>query len=260
MTDEKASEAVVEEQAAEVAAPEVEEKQQENPYDFSDPYTEQDSGDEDDSEDEETATDDPGDGGEEKVEEPVAPQSNSKQEVESSDDGPIDPSLNPQDFLDEELAAKVFGVIRQQNAQIAKLNEMLASAGIMAPRESAISKVGDQFPDVFGGKGSGTTPEQAEARQRLSEAADIVRSAYVKRGKQPPGWEEALRVAMGVEFPDLASKAASADLKAKRRESQRISRPVQRETAVSPEERAVRAARKFMLENSAFANSVPDLG
>jgi hypothetical protein len=253
-------EKVVAEEATEPAA--------ENPYDFSDPYerdiAEHDPGDEDDS----AADDDEADAGEGSEAEPepeaAAPkpaQEARKQEtkVDSEPEQEIDPSLDPRAFLDEELATKVFGIISEQQRKIAKLEEMLNGAGIMAPKEAAISKVGEQFPDVFG-KGGSASAEQAEARERLAEAADVLRSTYVKRGKAIPGWDDLLRVAMTVEFPDLAQRAVAQQVKAKRRESQRIARPASRETSLSREERAVRAARKMMLENAAFSSEVPELG
>ena len=256
-------EKVVAEEATEPAA--------ENPYDFSDPYekdiAEHDPGDEDDSPRDEPEDDD-ADAGEGSEAEPepkaAAPkpaQEARKQEtkVDSEPEQEIDPSLDPRAFLDEELATKVFGIISEQQRKIAKLEEMLNGAGIMAPKEAAISKVGEQFPDVFG-KGGSASAEQAEARERLAEAADVLRSTYVKRGKAIPGWDDLLRVAMTVEFPDLAQRAVAQQVKAKRRESQRIARPASRETSLSREERAVRAARKMMLENAAFSSEVPELG
>lgn len=243
----------------------------ENPYDFEDPYAkdsaiadENDPGDEDDGDEAEAEGDGEADEPEAQAEpEPEKPKAEARKpapEVDSADEQADDPSLDPRAFLDEELATKVFGIISEQQRKIAKLEEMLNGAGIMAPKEASISKVGEQFPDVFGGKGASPTAEQAEARQRLSEAADILRSTYVKRGKAAPGWDDLLRVAMNVEFPDLASRAVAQQVKAKRRESQRIARPASRETSLSREERAVRAARKLMLESAAFGSEVPDLG
>lgn len=245
----------------------------ENPYDFEDPYAkdnavsdENDPGDEDDGERDEAEGDGEADEPEaqsdpepEPAKKPQPEARKQEPDVDSADEQ-TDPSLDPRAFLDEELATKVFGIISEQQRKIAKLEEMLNGAGIMAPKEASISKVGEQFPDVFGGKGASPTAEQAEARQRLSEAADILRSTYVKRGKAAPGWDDLLRVAMNVEFPDLASRAVAQQVKAKRRESQRIARPASRETSLSREERAVRAARKLMLESAAFGSEVPDLG
>lgn len=253
-------------------------KAPENPYDFTDPYAadaasaaedakqaaESDPGDESDAPEPEPA--DPAEDEESEEPDPSSrPQPTAKAaaepkrepELESAEQG-FDPAFDPRQFLDEELATKVFSVVQQQQREIARLKEMLDGAGIMAPRDAAISKVGEQFPDVFG-KGS-PSAEQSEARERLSDAADMLRSTYVKRGKAAPGWEELLRVAMSVEFPDLARKAASLDAKAARRETQRIARPASRETGLSREERAVRAARKMMLESAAFGSEVPDLG
>jgi len=171
-----------------------------------------------------------------------------------------DAALDPRSFLDEELAAKMVEIVRRQDAEIARLREMLDGAGIVAPREQAVSRIGEKFPDVFGAKGSPPSDEQSEARSRLVEAADVVRTTYARRGKPVPGWDEALGVAMSVEFPDLAAKARDLEARARKRESQRLARPAARESGMSPEERATRAARKFMLENSAFLAEVPDLG
>lgn len=167
-------------------------------------------------------------------------------------------ALDPRAFLDEELATKIVEIVRRQDAEIARLRQMLDGAGIVAPREQAVLKVGERFPDVFGGKGS-PTAEQSEARSRLVEAADVVRTTYARRGKPVPGWDQALSVAMSVEFPDLAAKARELDSRSRKRETQRLARPAARETSTSPEERATRAARKFMLENSAFLSQVPSL-
>jgi hypothetical protein len=261
MTDEQEKEPVAEQEAP--AA--------ENPYDFEDPYakdaaiTENDPGDEDDGDGDESEAEGDGeaDEPEAQAEEPEKPKPQARKpepEVDSDEEKTDDPSLDPRAFLDEELATKVFGIISEQQRKIAKLEEMLNGAGIMAPKEASISKVGERFPDVFGGKGASPTAEQSEARQRLSEAADILRSTYVKRGKAAPGWDDLLRVAMSVEFPDVASRAVAQEVKAKRRESQRIARPAMRETSLSREERAVRAARKLMLESAAFSSDVPELG
>lgn len=260
---EKDAEATPQEEVAETpveSAPEPE-----NPYDFGDPsLADSDPGDEDDSDVLESDKDESGVEADEEVPaeepEPVAekpaPAPKRKVELDSADEDGEVPGLDPSAFLDEELAT----IVKKQASQISRLQQMIASAGIMAPKDAAISKVGEQFPDVFGGKGASPNPEQAEARQRLSEAADILRTTYVKRGKAAPGWEDLLGVAMSVEFPDLAKKAATQQAKAVRRDSQRIARPAAREASLSREERAVRAARKMMLENAAFSSQVPDLG
>jgi hypothetical protein len=247
MTDEPAAE-IVEEQA----------KAEDNPYDVVDPATrDSDPGDENDAEPavEEAAEPE----AQPEAKEPAAPTKKPIAEPEvDSGEGEADGLPDHRKFLDEELAEQVFGIVRQQAKQIARLQEMLNGAGIMAPMEAAVSKAGDMFPDVFG-KGSSPSAEQSEARTRLSEAAEIVRATYARRGKAAPGWDELIRVAMSVEFPELAQKAVAQQAKAVRRESQRIARPASREASLSPEERAVRAARKMMLESAAFGSSVPDL-
>lgn len=194
------------------------------------------------------------------VAEPVASQER-KGAVGStrSEEPPAEAPLDPRKFLDEELATKFVEMYSEQQRKIARLEAMLDGAGIMAPQEAAVSRIGEQFPDVFGGKGTPATAEQSEARRRLSESADVLRGAYHARGRKAPGWDELMRVAMSVEFPDLATKAVAMQAKASRRESQRIARPASREVGLSPEERAVRAARKLMLESAAFADKVPSL-
>jgi hypothetical protein len=234
---------------------------EDNPYDVSDPSIgDSDPGDESDSQDADPPAEaEPEPEPVKEAKKPAAKpdQAIAQDELESS--GAPDGLPDPSSFLDDELAAKVFGFIRQQSRKIEQLEEMLGSAGIMAPREAAITKTGEMFPEVFGSKGSPLTAEQSESRTRLAEAAEIVRATYARRGKAAPAWDDLVRVAMSVEFPDLAQKAVAQQVKAVRRESQRIARPASREASLSREERAVRAARKMMLESAAFGSEVPDL-
>lgn len=259
MTDET-KEAV--DETASQDAPDVESADDDgNPYDVSDPSLNDpawgsDPGDEDDSATDEEAEPDRGAEdaeGEDRDDEAVLesePEASPKKvetktEVNVEDDDP-DPDFDPKKFLDEELAAEV----AQARAEIRRLRAMLDGAGIMAPKDAAISKVGEEFPDTFG-KGTSLTGDQSEARSRLSDAADMLRQTYVKRGKQVPSWDSLLKVAMSVEFPDLSQKAEDRRVKSRKRESQRISRPTPRESDLSPTERAVRKARQMMLESAA---------
>jgi hypothetical protein len=250
----------VKDEAAEAPVESAPAPESDNPYDFGDPSLADRDDDESDAPEPEADEADAEEAEPEPEQEPQdekpEPAPKRKAEVDSADEDGEVSAFDPSAFLDEELAT----IVRRQASQISRLEQMIASAGIMAPKDAAISKVGERFPDTFGGKGAPPSPEQAEARQRLSEAADILRTTYVKRGKAAPGWDDLLGVAMSVEFPDLARKAATQQAKAVRRDSQRIARPAARETSLSREERAVRAARKMMLENAAFSSQVPDLG
>lgn len=230
-----------------------------DPYDVTDPSVNDpswgDPGDEDDSETkaepdrgaESGGEDDGEDDDEAEAESEPEPESKPRRKIEpvAEDDDP-DPEFEPEKYLDEELAREV----ARTRAEIKKLRAMLDGAGIVAPQEAAIAKVGKEFPDTFG-DGVSLTEEQSEARSRLTEAADVLRQTYRKRGKASPEWDDLLKVAMSVEFPDLAQRADAKRIKAKRRESQRISRPTPRESDLSPTERAVRKARQMMLENAA---------
>ena len=252
-TDVKDPEVEEADSSTETLDEEAETKLDDDPYDVTDPSLEDpswgDPGDEDDSKvtEPDRGADDEGDEGEADAEPESSspPKPQKRTVIADEDDGP-DPDFDPQKFLDEELAREV----AQARAEIKKLRAMLDGAGIVAPQEAAVAKVGKQFPDTFG-DGVSLTEEQSEARSRLTEAADVLRQTYRKRGKAAPEWDDLLKVAMSVEFPDLAQLAENARIKSKRRESQRISRPTPRESDLSPTERAVRKARQMMLENAA---------
>jgi hypothetical protein len=218
-----------------------------NPYDVVDPYmldqqdaADTDPGDENDSEGDPAEADVP--------EEDDVPVPAAKRPKKDASDEPQfgGEELDLSDYLDDALASATIPEIRALKQQLAQLEEMVRVAGIRAPMDAAISKVGEQFPDTFG-TGSPTV-EQSEARNRLSEAADLVIQTYRKRGKQPPTHEAALKVAMGVEFPELARKAEQLASRSARREGQRIARPVARESDLSPEDRATRAVRQKWVE------------
>lgn len=152
--------------------------------------------------------------------------------------------LNPAEYLDEDLAK----IVQTQQRQISMLLDRLNAAGISDPSVAAMDTVAEDFPDVFGAKGERRSAEQTAAREKLSDAIDMLRSSYSNRGKEVPPYEKLVRMAMNVEFPDLSQSLERRQVKTKARDSQRLPRPTARTADLSPEERAVKKLREKLLK------------
>jgi hypothetical protein len=161
-----------------------------------------------------------------------------------ADLAPAPGELNPAEYLDEDLAK----IVQSQQRQIAALVDRLSAAGISDPSVAAMDTVAEEFPDVFGQKGVRLSDDQAAARDKLSEAIEMLRSGYARSGKTIPTHDKLVRMAMNVEFPDLSQSLERRQVKSKARDSQRLPRPTARTADLSPEERAVKKLREKMLK------------
>lgn len=192
-------------------------------------------------------------------EEEEGEEGSAEEEAEETEDEPTKPpvekqvpadlapafgELNPAEYLDEDLAKHV----QYQQRQIAALMDRLNAAGISDPSVAAMDTVAEEFPDVFGAKGTRLSSDQSAAREKLSEAIEMLRSGYARSGKQIPPHDKLIRMAMNVEFPDLSESLERRQVKTKARNSQRLPRPTARMADLSPEERAVKKLREKLLK------------